>query len=179
MMLNGNILNEMLTAIEAKHDNTPAWVVLSKLQHNLSEWELYMAWIMKHHRGTFALRQTPFINWGPVESENLEWLRGKNDIAYLTNHDEMTAVQHCCVNSKWRTTEGASYDVAKYREPNFSCLCCQDPNRECDSFTIDCHVLRIEGCRLKDGLLWIDEVGNNTSTAPVQGRLRTNLSPSE
>lgn len=155
MMFNGKILNEMLAFIEAMHENIPAWMVLSKLQHNLSEWELYMAWMMKHHRGEFVLRQTPYINWGLVNDENLEWLREHTDISYLTDHDEMGENEHCCINSSWRNPSkvGAIWDASKYQDPNFSCLCCEEPNRTCVPFTIDYSVLGLEGCRQSDRLI--------------------------
>jgi len=147
MMMDGKILTDMLSAISKLH-NKPAWQVLSSLKDSvLSEWELHMAWIMKYHRDSFYLVQTPFLNSGRIDATYLEWLKQARDVYYLTKHDDYSADNMCCVNSQWPTIV----------EPNVSsCDCCTQ--KGCRPPTITCKMLGVPGCQQdSDGLLYFEE----------------------
>lgn len=139
MMIDGNILSNMLRTIERIHDNTPAWQVLRKLSVSiLSEYELYMSYIMHYHRDQIALRPTPYVNWGTVTTENLLWLKDTKDVHYLSRHDDYSSKNICCVNSVW------SHDVELVNGTQ-RCPCCSD-KKICQRSTINCSVLGISGC---------------------------------
>lgn len=131
MMIDGPIIMDMVSTIERLHDGKlVAWRFLCKLRYVLSEWELYMAWIMKHHRQDIAVKQIPYVNWGTCTDEKLDFLRNQRDVFYLTKHDNWGKNHICCVNSNTTTTE---------------CKCC--PAWDCEQSRITCKVLGIEGCR--------------------------------
>jgi len=143
MMIDGGIMMEMLSAIERIHNGTPAVQVLCQLHNWLSEWELYMAWIMQHHRTRIAVMQIPYVNWGTCDAVTLEFLRQERDVYYLTKHDNFLPNNRCCVNSNWDSTD---------------CYCC--PVRDCGDLRINCQVLGIAGCRddADKGLMLFDIV---------------------
>ena len=142
MMIDGNILGNMLRTIETMHNNKPAWQVLRKLTVSiLSEYELYMSYVMHHHRDEVALRPTPYVNWGTVNSDVLIWLRDNKDVHYLSRHDDYNSKNICCVNSLW------SHDVAvvELEKGATRCPCCSG-KKICQRSTINCSVLGINGC---------------------------------
>jgi hypothetical protein len=56
IMIDGVILEDMLGAIEKLHGGIQAWRVLRNLTKSvLSEYELYMSWIMRYHRHSILL----------------------------------------------------------------------------------------------------------------------------
>jgi hypothetical protein len=139
MMIDGNILSNMLRTIEIIHNNKPAWQVLRNLSVSiLSEYELYMSYIMHYHREQIALRPTPYVNWGTVTSDNLLWLKDTKDVHYLSRHDDYNSNNICCVNSFW------SHDVELVKGTQ-RCPCCSD-KKICQRSTINCSVLGIRGC---------------------------------
>jgi len=142
MMMDGNILGNMLRTIETKHNNRPAWQVLRKLSVSiLSEYELYMSYVMHYHRDKVALRPTPYVNWGTVNSDVLIWLKDTKDVHYLSRHDDYDSENICCVNSLW------SHDVAvvELEKGATRCPCCSG-KKICQRSTINCSVLGINGC---------------------------------
>jgi Family of unknown function (DUF6492) len=141
MVIHGAVVQEMLDTISHVHGAgaTPTWQILGKLNSSvLSEWELYMAWMMKHHRQDIILQQLPYVNWGTLTTENLALLRKHRDVVYLTRHDDYRPNTMCCVNSDW---VGHIVDNSGLR----SCECCT--YGPCKPLRITCEVLQIEGCR--------------------------------
>ena len=145
MMFNGTIVNEFLYALEKLNNHKPAWKVLDGIHRSvLSEWELYMAWVMKHHRDQIAVRQIPYVNWGNITHGNLAWLQKERDVFYATRHDDWNERNICCVNSEW----------AKMTQPEarFVCKCC--PFHDCEHALINCATIGIKGCQeSSDGLM--------------------------
>ena len=137
MMIDGVILEDMLRSIEKHHCGIPTWQVLRNLTRSvLSEYELYMSWIMRYHRNSILLRPTPYVNWGTVNAGVLSWLRDSQDVHYLSAHDDYSAANICCVNSDW---------PSKPKEKGVQqCGCCSKPH--CRPTTIDCSILNITGC---------------------------------
>ena len=140
MVFDGPILIDMLSNIETNSNKpkTPAWEILSSLKYSiLSEWELYMAWIMAHHRASIGVRPLPYVNWGKLSADTLKMLKDDTDIVYLTKHDDYSEDNICCVNSVWNGN---------------GCKCCPARNNgngpdECERVAINCEVLGIEGCQ--------------------------------
>ncbi len=135
MIFNGQSVNHMIDAIYDIHNNTDTWKVLSRIKAVLSEWELYMAWIMNTKRDTIHVQQLPYINWGLLDHTNLIQLNNPNvsDIIYLSKHDDYQTHDKCCVNSYWHEKFGIE-----------DCPCCQTCNK---GMAINCHVLGMKGCR--------------------------------
>jgi hypothetical protein len=134
MTFHGQSVNHMLETIYNLHDKTDAWKVLSRINAVLSEWELYMAWIMNTKRDTIHVQQIPYVNWGLLGHTNLIQLNNPNvsDIIYLSKHDDYKTHHKCCVNANWNDKFGIE-----------DCQCCE----KCDRMAINCYVLGIQGCR--------------------------------
>ena len=141
MHFDGEYLDELLNYLEQRHSQKP-WVTLGSLQRSyLSEYELYLAWVMNRHRHSVAIRQIPYVNWGQSNSEALG-IAAKYGAAYLTKHDDWGARNICCVNSNW---PNASVQELKSRGHTPPCKCC--PARKyCEHTVIDCKVLGLGGC---------------------------------
>jgi len=140
MTFHGRWLDEMLNTIEKLHKKS-AYKGLCKLKSSvLSEWELYLAWIMNYRQYTFHVRQIPYINWGMLDHKNLVELNNEtlSDIIYLSKHDDYSIDTKCCVNSKWSKIFGGH-----------NCQCCQ--KNDCSRLTINCHTLGSnKGCKVVD-----------------------------
>ena len=139
MLFDGVFLGGMLDHIEKKFNQKP-WISLGALKRsNLSEYELYVAWLMKNHRESVAARQVPYVNWGRADKESLH-IANTFGVKYLTNHDDYTPQNICCVNSQWPS------DSAIFKQLNApKCRTCST-NKEEIITHIDCNVLGIDGC---------------------------------
>jgi len=155
MMFDGLIMNEFLNYLSEIHNEKPVWLFLNSLRSVLSEWELYMAWIMHHHREEIIFKQIPYVNWGNITQSNLEWAKESTDVYYVSAHDEWNENNICCVNSEWSKLQGSQI--------RFSCKCC--PIHDCDHIKIDCHVLGIARCNYddEDGFITFQEEEKNSS----------------
>lgn len=138
MTMHGPSLKAMLDKIDEIHQ-MPSWKRLCKLRKSvLSEWEMYLAWVMHHQRETIHVKPIPYINWGRLEHTNLIDLNNEtlSDIIYLSKHDDYKESNKCCVNSNWKRKFGLN-----------DCSCCQ--KNDCTRIEIDCHVLGgNEGCKV-------------------------------
>lgn len=135
MTFNGQSVNDMIDTIYDIHNNTDAWKVLSRIKSVLSEWELYMAWIMNTKRDAIHVQQIPYVNWGLLDHTNLIQLNNPDisDIIYLSKHDDYKTYHKCCVNSNWDEKFGID-----------NCQCCETCDR---GMVINCNVLGMKGCR--------------------------------
>ena len=130
MTFHGPSLKAMLEKIDEIHQ-MPAWKRLCKLRKSvLSEWELYLAWVMNLQRETVHVRPIPYINWGMLEHTNLIALNNEtlSDVIYLSKHDDYQVGNKCCVNSNWKRKSGLN-----------NCACCEKSS--CTRQDIDCNVL--------------------------------------
>lgn len=148
MMFNGRILREILSGIRSKHDGKAAWLALINLEEGyVSEYELYLAWMMAFHRDALYIQQTAYMNSGRSDAPYLEWVRYKHDdIVYLTKHDDWTDPNlRCCVNTNWQRPRMSS--------PAFpGCGCCGEDNDAChnfhaESFKITCDTIGFASCQ--------------------------------
>jgi hypothetical protein len=150
MMFDGRILQEMFEDIEKRHGKA-AWMRLSRLKTTfLTEWELYMAYVMKYHREVVAFRPLPYVNWGRLDSVLLRIVSEQKDVYYLTKHDNWQEENICCVNSNWTD----SHPVG--------CPCCA--RRTCGRIKIDCNTIGLEKCwDTADGLMIFNTVYEESS----------------
>lgn len=148
MLFDGELLEEMLRAFETRY-RLPAWQTLSTLRKSsLSEFELYLAFVMHGYREHIAVRQLPYVNWGRCDQDSIRVATSK-DVVYLTSHDDWDELMICCVNSVWLEISNAAV----------GCPCCTtipEPTRtalglgpfpKCRHRRIDCSTIGIEGCR--------------------------------
>ena len=118
------------------------WTTLGMLKRShLSEYEVYLAWVMKSHRESVAVRQIPYVNWGRADEASLGVAKSYG-AAYLTNHDEWNPKQICCVNSQWPS---GSKDVLRDMGVRGGCRYCSAYKG--DVKRINCDVLGIDGCK--------------------------------
>lgn len=139
MLFDSVFLEELFDFIE-KQFKVSAWKALSSLKNSfLSEYELYLAFVMNKHRQTLAARQVAYVNWGRSDEETHE-VAASFGLAFLTNHDEWTSKTICCVNSMI-----PSRVLSKLTTPTPECKCC--PSWDCAHTHINCQILGIHGCR--------------------------------
>jgi hypothetical protein len=139
MLFDGVFLGDMLDHMERQFNQKP-WISLGTLKRsNLSEYELYLAWMMKNHRENVAARQVPYVNWGRTDKESLH-IAQTFGVKYVTNHDDYSRLNICCVNSQWPTESAIFKELASPRCPTCS-------TNKVEVIThIDCNVLGIDGC---------------------------------
>lgn len=139
MLFDGVFLGDMLDHIERKFNQKP-WISLGTLKRsNLSEYELYLAWLMKNHRESVAARPVPYVNWGRTDKDSLH-IAKTFGVKYVTNHDDYSRSNICCVNSQWPTESAIFKALASPRCPTCS-------TNKVEAIThIDCNVLGIDGC---------------------------------
>ena len=137
MLFDGKYLDDMLNYLEEKYGR-PATDVLPSRKSYLSEYELYAAWMMTHHKESIALRPLPYVNWGRADEVTLDMAKQYGS-TYLSNHDEWGPANLCCVNAAWPNSSIAQLEAIHTPE----CACCSPP---CQHTRIDCQVLGIDGC---------------------------------
>ena len=156
MLFNGTIVNEFLRGVEDANNNKKknqetsapqhAWQIMQGVGNVLTEWGLYMAWIMKHHRDEIAIRQIPYVNWGNVNKPNLLWLKNERDVVYATKHDDWGPLNICCVNSPdWSRMNLSSVTAETSKNKHLACKCCPADNN-CENVIITCEILGMKGC---------------------------------
>lgn len=143
MLFDGKYLDDLLDYLEEKYGR-PATDILPSRQSYLSEYEVYAAWMMTHHKQSIALRPLPYVNWGRADEVSLN-IAKQYGSTYLTNHDEWGEANLCCVNAAWPNSSIAQLEAIHTPE----CRCCKPP---CQRTRIDCQVLGIDGCRNVDSV---------------------------
>ena len=141
MLFDSVFLDEMLEYIGHKFKQKP-WVKLGSLKRSyLSEYELYLAWLMKNHRASVAVRQIPYVNWGRTDKESLH-IAQSSGLKYVTNHDDYKPGNLCYVNSH------LPKDAAVLKEwISLRFRTCSNPKRLEEIAAIDCDTVKINGCK--------------------------------
>ena len=141
MLFDSVFLDELLEYIEHKYKKKP-WVKLGSLKKSyLSEYELYLAWLMKNHRSSVAVRQIPYVNWGRTDKESLH-IAQASGLKYVTNHDDYKPGNLCYVNSH------LPRDAAVLKEwVSLRFRTCSNPKRLEEIAPINCDTVKIDGCK--------------------------------
>jgi len=141
MLFDGIFVGEMLDHIERRFNKTKPWITLGTLKRsNLSEYELYLAYLMEKHREAVAVRPVPYVNWGRSDKNSLD-IAKTFGMKYLTSHDDWNEYNICCVNSQWPSDSDIFMEMGAPLCPTCS------TDKEEKVTHIDCGILGINGCK--------------------------------